>query len=81
MYFLIPCLFAASESYLVVGYIQMCNFDEESLGCPDAFADQLGKWPIDQIQIPYLLAPPSGALVVSQFQDPIQSIHPVPFRI
>ena len=23
-----------------------------------------------------LLAPPSGALVVSQFQDPIQSIHP-----
>ena len=26
----------------------------------------------------YLLAPPSGALVVSQFQDPVQSIHPVP---
>ena len=23
-----------------------------------------------------LLAPPSGALVVSQFQDPVQSIHP-----
>ena len=25
-----------------------------------------------------LLAPPSGALVVSQFQDPASPVHPVP---